>query len=182
MWNDTDFQSDFCSIMGIILVAGNPISDATIDTLLSLPRPSRATISKLGCVLCWSDTEPVRILHPSFADFLTNRLRCDPNWHIDVPLHNHTLAVSCLNHLDSLKQNFCDLALTMEPVNEVLLEAISFAARSWIDHVCAITERADGVVDILEFFVFRHLLHWLEVMGILKTTWSIVSSLMCLIN
>jgi hypothetical protein len=76
MWDDEYFRTDFCSIMGTILVARNPISDKTIDTLLSLETPSRDIISRLGCVLYWSETEPVRILHPSFADFLSDRLRC----------------------------------------------------------------------------------------------------------
>ena len=63
--------------MGMILVAKNliraknPISDETSDARVLQGRLFRFT--RLGCVLGWSDIEPVRILYPSFTDFLLNR-------------------------------------------------------------------------------------------------------------
>ena len=182
IWDDENFRADFCSIMGAILVARNPISDKTIDTLLSLERPSRHIISRLGCVLHWSETGPVRILHPSFADFLSDRLRCGSDlWHIDTLLHNRLLAIHCLSHLNTvLRRNICDLVLSQAPVNEILPEATSYASTSWIDHVCIITEGLDLVRDTLEQFLFRHLLHWLEAMSILKKSKTTITSVRCL--
>jgi hypothetical protein len=169
-WDDEDFRADFCSIMGTILVAKNPISDATIDELLCLDRPSSHTISRLGCVLHWSRTEPMRIIHPSFADFLTDRLRCGSDaWYIHSPSHDERLAVQCIRRLDAvLKMNICNLTLIPSPVKAALPEAISYACNSWIDHICLITEGSDAVGDMLEKFLFEHLLHWLEAISILK--------------
>jgi hypothetical protein len=179
--DDDYFRADFCSIMGTILVARNPISDKTIDTLLSLERPSRHIISRLGCVLHWSETEPVRILHPSFADFLSNRFRCGSDlWHVDTLLHNRLVAVHCLSHLNTvLRRNICDLVFSQASVNEVLPEATSYACTSWIDHVCTVTEGVD-LIDILDQFLFRHLLHWLEAMSILKNSKTTITSVRCL--
>jgi hypothetical protein len=73
MWDDDDFVADFCAIMGVILVAKNPLSASAIDALLCLDRPSSLTISRLGCLLNWQQLQPVRILHPSFSDFLSDR-------------------------------------------------------------------------------------------------------------
>jgi hypothetical protein len=181
IWDDEYFRTDICSIMGTILVARNPISDKTIDTLLSLKRPSRYIILRLGCVLHWSETGPVRILHPSFADFLSDRLRCGSDlWHIDTLLHNRLLAVHCLSHLNAvLRRNICDLVLSQATVNEVLPEAISYACTSWIDHVCTVTKGVD-LIDILDQFLFRNLLHWLEAMSILKKSKTTIRSVRCL--
>jgi hypothetical protein len=180
--DDKYFRADFCSIMGTILVARNPISDKTIDTLLSLERPSRYIILRLGCVLHWSETGPVRILHPSFADFLSDRLRCGSNlWHVDTLLHNRLLAIHCISHLNAvLRRNICDLVLSQATVNEVLPEATSYACTSWIDHVCIITEDADLVRHNLDQFLFRNLLHWIEAMSILKKSKTTITSVLCL--
>jgi hypothetical protein len=149
--------------------------------LLSLETPSRDIISRLGCVLHWSETEPVRILHPSFADFLSDRLRCGSDlWHVDTVLHNRLLAVHCLSHLNTvLRRNICDLVLSQAIVNEVLPEATSYACTSWIDHVCTVTEGVD-LIDILNQFLFQHLLHWLEAMSILKKSKMTIRSVRCL--
>jgi hypothetical protein len=182
MWDDEYFRIDFCSIMGTILVARNPISDKTIDTLLSLETPSRDIISRLGCVLHWSETGLVRILHPSFADFLSDRLRCGSDlWHVDTLLHNRLLAVHCISHLNAvLRRNICDLVLSQATVNEVLPEVTSYACTSWIDHVCIITEDVAVVRDNLDQFLFRHLLHWIEAMSILKKSKTTIISVRCL--
>jgi len=191
---DEDFQSDFRSIMGVIIVARDPLSDEAIDTLLRLERPSCHTISKLGCVLHWTDGKPVRILHPSFADCLSNRLRCDSDaLYIDIQLHNKRLATHSLQYLDTiLKTNICNLTLSPAPVQVNLPEAISYASRFWIDHVISMTELDQCFANELEQFLFRHLLHWLEAMSLLQKsreaipllrsllTWAEVSHFCCL--
>ena len=184
MWDDEEFCADFHVIMGTILIAKNPLSDTAIDTLLSLERPSRHTISRLGCVLCWSDTEPIRILHPSFADFVSDHLQCRScPWYIDTSQHNRRLAVRCLDYLDrSLRRNICNLKLSMAPVNEVLPEAISYACVSWVAHIIDINEGAESMTDVLEQFLFRHLLHWLEAMSILKKSRTTITSVRRLLD
>jgi energy-coupling factor transporter ATP-binding protein EcfA2 len=176
-WHDEYFRADFCSIMGTILVARNPISDNTIDALLSLERPSRHTISRLGCVLHWNDTELVRILHPSFAEFLSSPLRCG-TWYIDTLLHNRHLAVLCLRHLGLiLRRNICNLTFTSSPVHETLPEVTSYACISWIDHICMIAGHAEMIGDILEQFLLQHLVHWLEAMSVLKKSRTTIASI-----
>jgi hypothetical protein len=185
MSHDSAFCEDFRVIMGTVLVAKNPISDSTIDALLSLKRPSRDTISRLGCVISWSNTRPmIRILHPSFADFLSDPLRCcSALWYINTSLHNRSFSVHCVDFLDAkLKRNICNLKLSPTPVNEVLPEATSYACISWIDHILNIADGAEAIADVLEQFLFRHLLHWLEAMSILKKSRTTVASVRCLLD
>ncbi|KIM73744.1 hypothetical protein PILCRDRAFT_719267 [Piloderma croceum F 1598] len=178
LWDDGEFCADFHLIMGTILVAKDPLSHNAIDALLSPKRPSRHIISRLRCVLSWSDTEPIRILHPSFAEFLSDHLRCgSDSWYINTLFHNRSFAIQCLNYLEAtLRRNCRDLKLSLAPVNEVLLEATSYACATWMDHVIDIREEEETVANILEKFLFRHLLHWIEGMSILKKSRTTVAS------
>jgi len=172
--DDDELCSDFLAIIGIILVAREPISHTTIDALFPLDSPSLYTIQKLGCVLRWSETdptEPVRLLHPSFADFLMKRPRCNLEaLHIDAAVHHKNIAIGCIRHLDGvLKKNISDLILSTTPVEVTHFPAVTaYASVRWVDHVCSITAALDNLPDLLEQFLFRHFLHWLEVMSLLK--------------
>jgi hypothetical protein len=90
--------------------------------------------------------------------------------HIDAAVHHGNIAFSCIRHLDSvLKKNISDLVLSITPVEVTHFPAVtSYASVCWIDHVCSITAAPDNLADLLEKFLFRHFLHWLEVMSSLK--------------
>jgi hypothetical protein len=169
-WDDPDFGVDFRAILGVILVARNPISHNTIDKLLCITddRPSFLTISRLGCVL--TQHPVVRILHPSFADFLSDRVRCGTDmWFIEPTAHNRNLAIRCLCLLQGiLKRNICGLVLSREAVNASLEEHVAYACSFWVDHVCGVVDDILLIADHLDQFLFQHLLHWLEGMSILK--------------
>ena len=170
-----DFLSDFLPIMGMIIVARNPISHEAIDIILCLEQKSRHTISKLGCVL--SGEETIRIIHPSFADFLLDRSRCGENLYIDTQLHNRRLAVHCIDHLNKvLKRNIHNLSLSQASVDATMTlpKAAIYASTSWIPHVTDMSEVADTFADTLELFVCTHILHWLEAMSILTKSREVV--------
>jgi hypothetical protein len=169
MWDDVDFVDDFHSVLGIILVAQTPLSHSAIDGLLGKDkhRPSMHTISLLACVLGQGPT--VRVLHPSFTDFLMSRERCGSNtWYIDGELNNLRIAIQCLERLDeTLKKNICNLTLVVCDTYGSLPEDLSYACLFWIEHICTISDD-DLIVTHLDRFLHRHLLHWLEAMSILR--------------
>jgi hypothetical protein len=165
-WDDDEFVEDFRAIMGIVLVARSPLSISAIDLLLGIP--SANTIALLGCLLIQHPT--VRVLHPSFADFITQP---DPQksypWVIDAPSRNFHLALACLERLHlSLKQNMCNLTLSSNQLKGSLSEDVSYSCLYWIDHVCAVQASAKDVWKRVESFLTLHLLHWFEAMSILK--------------
>jgi hypothetical protein len=169
LWDDEDFISDFRAIIGIILVARQPLSSSAIDALLLLPehRPSMHTISLLRCVLQQDRT--VRVLHPSFADFLMTQERCGRDfWSFDRYTYHRYLAMRCMDCMDAvLKRNMCNMTLTVDQANEKLPEEVSYSCLFWIDHICVI-EDSSPVMDRLRDFLYQHLLHWFEAMSILK--------------
>jgi hypothetical protein len=170
-WNDPSFSSDCRSILGVILCARVPLSYSVIDALLALPqgRPSRESISRLRCVLHISETEGIRILHPSFHDYLSERCDDEP-WSIDLELHNRETALRCIKLLDQeLRENICDMTLPHGKEKTVLPEAISYACKFWIEHTCLISDITDDIVNRIYDFLAKHLLHWMEALAILKS-------------
>jgi hypothetical protein len=154
----------------VILCARIPLSDSAIDSILALPqrRPSRKSISRLGCVLRISETDGVRILHPSFQDYLLERCRGE-HWYINLELHNRNLALNCFKLLDEkLQKNICELTLPHPVQKETLPDAVSYACKFWIEHICLISDATDNIIDHIYRFLGQHLLHWMEALAILK--------------
>ncbi|KAF8239905.1 hypothetical protein L208DRAFT_1449630 [Tricholoma matsutake] len=116
-WADPGFKSDCCSILGTIF----------------------SSISHLGC--------PIRILHPSFHDYLSSRSHAEP-WCVDLGKHHQILA----EH-DLWENRF---------QKETLPEATSYACRFWIEHVFT-----SDIGEQIYGFLCQHLLHWMEAMNLL---------------
>ena len=169
-WDDEDFVSDFRSIMGVLLVLRSPLSSAAIDSLLGKPngRSCIDTVLQLGCVV--SSKPTVRVIHPSFADFLQTRSRCGREmWCFQKSAPNHALAIRCLCHLNQvLRRNVCNLTLSAKPEDQSLPEVVIYACVFWVDHICFIKGEVVSIIEILEKFLYKHLLHWFEAMSILK--------------
>ena len=169
-WNDRLLRSDCCNILGAILCARVPLSCSVIDALLALPQdtPSLKSVSRLRCVLHVSETEQIRTLHPSFHDYLSERCRGEP-WSVDLECHNKELALRCIDLLDKeLRENICDMTLPYLSPNSTLPEAISYACKFWIEHICLVSDVTDDIVTRMYDFLVKHLLHWMEAMAILN--------------
>ena len=159
--DDHSFFTDCCNILGAILCTRIPLSHSMIDSLLALPRSrsSLESISRLGCVLHISETEGIRTLHPSFHDYLSRRCSSEP-WSIDLELHNERLARHCIQFLDNtLRENICGLTLPDPVQNESPSDAMSYACKFWVEHICLITHAANDIGDLIYGFLGRHLLH-----------------------
>ena len=170
-WNERSFRSDCCNILGAILCAQVPLSFSVIDALLGLPQntPACKSVSHLRFVLDVDKTDQIRILHPSFHDYLSERCADEP-WSINLERHNKELAIRCIKLLDQeLRENICDMTLPYLSQKKMLPEAISYACKFWMEHVCLISAVEDDLLNEIYNFLDKHLLHWIEVMAILKS-------------
>jgi hypothetical protein len=183
-WNDSSFCADCRDILGVILCSRTPLSHSVIDALLELP-PSRTclqSISRLGCVLRTDESEGVRLLHPSFHDYLSERCSVEP-WSINLQLQNNKLAVHCIELLDRmLCENICGLTLENLVNVKLLPSALPYACKFWIEHVCFISNGMNDILDRIYQFLCRHLLHWMEVLAILKCHDLAIQSLVNLLE
>jgi hypothetical protein len=185
-WEDPAFSADFRDILGVVIAARNPLTALTIDRLnagASVPRtqPSLHTIQHLGCVFRGTTSEPIRVIHPSFEEFLTDRARCKKDeWFIDVYLSHRRLAHQCIGSLRAiLKRNMCNLTLTKTGVDvQILPEDVTYSCIFWIEHVCELKGREESLSIAVYDFLEKHLLHWIETMSLLKKARHTIKLLM----
>jgi energy-coupling factor transporter ATP-binding protein EcfA2 len=169
IWADHAFCSDSRDILGMVLCARIPLSCDAIDALLTLPRPCLQSISRLRCFLRGGETEPIRILHPSFHDYLIGRCNGEP-WFINIEQHNESLAFRCMELLKcNLRENICGLTLPHPVEDETLSEALSYACKFWVEHVCHISCITDTIGEQILQFLNVHLLHWIEAMSLIRS-------------
>lgn len=187
-WDDPGFTADFRDILGIVIVAEDPLTAQAIDilnadfTYTRKKRPSLHTLQHLGCVLQWAGDRPIRVMHPSFADFITERRRCGRDaWYIDKFYHELRVARQCIRHLNTvLKKNVCNLTLTMTFEPQKLPEHIAYSCIRWISHLCKVPCSEASLGQEINDFLRQHFLHWVEamvVMGQPRQTITLMDSL-----
>jgi hypothetical protein len=180
--------------------AGQQLRDVTASLVLLQENVSVTTLAALSGVevsqckkilRCLSSLllydhnpgEVVRVMHPSFPDFLTDQSRCtDLERVVRAAAYHHKLAERCLQILnDQLCQDLCsigDPALFNSEVpdlNERLAIAaplhLRYAARFWHVHLIGYMSSSDQTQELppsLTRFCYEHLLHWLELMSLLN--------------
>ncbi|KAI6012810.1 hypothetical protein F5J12DRAFT_820855 [Pisolithus orientalis] len=172
-WNDSAFAADFQEILGIVIVAENPLTPPTIDILNAdftggrKKRPCLHTIQHLSCLLQWAADKPVRVFHPSFADFITERRRCGRDaWHINKSHHHLRLARQCIARLAvALQKNICQITLSRSFEVQNLPDATAYPCTHWIDHLCEVQRSEHSLSREIDGFLRQHFLHWVEAMS-----------------
>lgn len=170
-WED-DMAEKFRTVLQVILVLQNPVSRSTLDQLIGLPdsedEGSSSVVIPLACVIAHEPA--LRLLHPSFADFLFSRERCGRDmWHFNPVICHRNVTLKCLDRLSNggLKRNICNLTLSAAPMGEKVPGDIAYACAFWITHMCSNNDDVLLFVGDLEVFLTKHLLHWFEAMSIL---------------
>ena len=176
----------YCSmirfILGSLVVLSSPLSVVSLGALLRVPRVRISRMLKyLHAILNIPEdpTQPLRLHHPSFRDFLLDRERCgDDSFWIDERSTHEKLVFRCLELMTApgvLRQDMCSLLkpgtlrseLGEQRVASGLPPELQYACRYWVEHLERSQQRiADG--DAVHVFLQIHLLHWLEAMSLVR--------------
>ncbi|KAF8535913.1 vegetative incompatibility protein HET-E-1 [Trichophaea hybrida] len=161
--------SEFKLIVGSIVILFDALPAIMLDRLLHLPL--RTVSMRLQ-----SDESPVRLLHPSFRDFLLDQQRClDLQFSIDESQAHGDLLVSCLMLMSKhLKRDMCNLRLPGTLTHEVAAGEVQkcipldvqYACRYWVNHL----RRSNFKLcdnDQVHTFLQTHFLHWLEALSLM---------------
>ncbi|KAJ7721986.1 hypothetical protein B0H16DRAFT_1699419, partial [Mycena metata] len=176
---DKDFAQDAHSVLVCVVLGRVPMTDTTIDMILSFEEGTSANIlAHLGCVVQWSQGGEARTLHASFADYLidTTRSGTEP-WSIDPETDHHLLAQGCLQILNSqLKFNICsledshclnaDIPDLHRRVASNIPPHLDYSSRFWFNHVRN-GPSDTTVLNRMRQFLYENLLYWLEVLSLL---------------
>ena len=168
----------FRKIIGAIVILFNPLFATALSELLNKPRLEVSQIlSNLHSVLEVPENNvyPIRILHPSFRDFLLTKERCqDPQLWVDEKQMHLDLAKNCLRLISNrLKRDICGLhnpgAFTTDVgsdrVGRFLPPEVQYACIYWVQHLHKSGAQLHDD-DQVHQFLREHLLHWLEALSL----------------
>ncbi len=192
--NKVDKEKDrlskrFKQIVGPIVILFDVLTSQALANLLSTSESQLdVTLNSLHSVLNIPKDKslPIRLLHPSFRDFLVDTQRCqDTNFGIDESMVHEDLAQSCLLVMSRfLKKNICSLKIPATradslqdiQVNSHLPKHVQYACRYWLDHIQHISHGRRIELGLLQDggqihnFLKKHLLHWLEALSLIGKT------------
>ncbi|KAI9765657.1 MAG: hypothetical protein M1840_007214 [Geoglossum simile] len=138
----------------------------------------QSTLCRLGSIIDIpeSDDSPVKVLHPSFHDFLIDAKRCVDTWFfVDAKVVHMSLLARCLKAMSGdLKKNICNLqsrnaivsGLKSATIINCIPLHVQYAYRYWILHLKQ-SGATIGDDSEVHSFIRQHLLHWLEAISIL---------------
>lgn len=124
-----------------------------------------------------NDEKVIRLLHPSFFDFITNPLRCqNPTLLVDTKTQHALLAHACLRAMQCLRRNICGIqgltTLNSEVhdlpgcIQQCLPAHVQYACHHWALHLAQGTI-SDDHVKLLQRFCLNGLLYWVEVCSLM---------------
>jgi hypothetical protein len=170
----------FQKIVGSVVLIREPLPPFTLAHLLELELSTvYVTLAHLQSVIIVpeDDTRAIRLLHPSFFDFITNPLRCRDSKFVVNPQMQHALLVrACFQAMKGLRRDICGIRdpsiLTSDVddlsarINTSIPSHVQYACRHWASHLAQATF-SDDLEKLVEEFCTKRLLNWLEVCGLL---------------
>jgi hypothetical protein len=178
--NKEDIAKSFRWIVGSITILSEPLSAFALAKLLSEQKDTiTLRLRHLHSVLNIpkDQDQPIRLLHPSFRDFLLDKQRCrDQHFWVDEREAHGALAESCLRLMSgNLKRDICDLrapgTLTSEVdnscVEQCLPADLQYACCYWVQHLQRSRARLCDNSQV-HTFLREHFLHWLESLSLLR--------------
>ena len=178
----------FRNIVGAIVILFNQLSIEALSKLLDIKKQDvKQTLDDLHSVLDVPQAQAhcIRLLHPSFRDFLLNKERCqDPQLYVDENEIHGRLANRCLLLMsEKLTRDICGLdapgALAKDVPNDRIEQCLpaelQYACRYWVQHLQRSKAKLlDG--EQVHIFLKEHLLHWLEAVSLMgKTSEGVVA-------
>jgi hypothetical protein len=169
----------FRKVVGAIMVLFDPLSAEALARLLNEAKSAvNQTLGDLHSVLKIPESPiyPIRLLHPSFRDFLLDKQRCqDQQFWVEEKEAHQMLAMSCLRLMsEHLKRNICGLhspgALVTEvhgdQITKCLPKELRYACRYWVEHLRQSEARLGDNAQVYQFLQ-KHFLHWLETLALI---------------
>jgi len=168
----------FRQVVGSMVVMFNAMPARNLAQLLQIPfKMVSRMLDSLRSVLNvpQNESQPVRLFHLSFRDFLQDSQRCiDSRFHIDEKERHANLFRKCMSHISQLQENICGLwgpgALTTEIPNDTIQKCIpsyiQYACRYWLDH-WRLGNPVEEDIKTIRQFLEQDFLHWLEGLGLI---------------
>jgi NACHT domain len=175
-------------VVGSIVLAFNPITSASLATILGISSERvHTTLRLLHSIFVVPDhatgsSKPIRRCHKSLADYLTDAKRCtDERFYINAPVLHLKLGTRCLElmtaALEKTISGLPQFAMTADISGNLRHKrrekhidgGLNYACRWWAKHLRHASRDGDTINDVIQLlkdFFLHRLLHWLDVMKI----------------
>jgi len=175
----TNQKASLQIVLGTIVLLFDPLGPESLEALLDLDESTvHLTLYHLHsiAIVPGAGGGPVRLIHPSFHDFLIDIERCnDPNFVVNATLQHTLLAERCLRVLQTLSPDMCkvgDPSICNREVVDLPVRVsthipphVQYACRHWASHL-VVGDIEDKMLNLLLDFCSNQLLNWLEVMSL----------------
>ncbi|CAG8902079.1 unnamed protein product [Penicillium salamii] len=172
-------QNLFHRVVGSVVILFDVMTAPDLAMLLGEPEGQVRTV--LTCQESVIDVTkhngPIRLVHPSFRDFLLDSTRClQSDFLVDAKREHGRLFRCCVQLMkDHLRRNMCMSSqpainprdhISKSDMRKNIPIAVQYASCYWIHHLVrsAINPTEDS--DVLEFFQYRFL-YWLEALALI---------------
>jgi hypothetical protein len=166
-------------VLGSICLLQDPLSSVALERLLCL-NGVRQTLLYLHSVIIVPEDKAgmIRLLHPSFFDFITDPTRClNPRFVVDATAQHTLLARVCLETMvQGLQRDICGIrnpSLLSSEVDDLpsriashIPPHLQYACRRWAWHLTN-GMVSDNLLSLVEEFCSKYLLFWVEVCSLL---------------
>ena len=165
--------------LGTIVILFSSLSAVSLARLLHIPKNDiNQTLEDLHSILevPKDQSQPIRLHHPSFRDFLLDKRRCrDPHFWVDEKKAHGALAGCCLWVMfNSLRRDICGLhapgvlvsKVDSNRIQQCLPLELQYACLYWVQHLQRSRARLFDN-DPVHRFLQKHLLHWLEALSLI---------------
>ncbi|KIK31529.1 hypothetical protein CY34DRAFT_275367, partial [Suillus luteus UH-Slu-Lm8-n1] len=185
----------FRSVMGQILGTTEPLPLASLNAMRDhFPEKEdkfdvMLMVKYMGSLLSGTTNadSPIRPLHASFRDFLTNE-RSSREFFIDLSKAQRNLAFASLRVMEhGLRFNICDLKSSYLPnsedpglqerIKKCILPHLSYSSRFWTSHVHTTAFDKELVNEVKLLFGHERLFFWLEVLALINALSGAVPAL-----
>ncbi|KAJ5423139.1 hypothetical protein N7491_008355 [Penicillium cf. griseofulvum] len=193
--SDVDEINEFFKpVVGTILVSKEPISVSEMDELLSIGRSNiRLVLDRLtSFLIVQNETSPIQLFHLSFRDFLVNEERCHDKRILIHEAKAHGIFFDhCLKRVSSSpKQDICGInypgtlvfEIDQDKVIQHIPRTLQYGCQYWVLHLKDACISHLGTLDTKKAseFLNIHLLHWIEVLAIIRKPDEAVTSIIAL--
>jgi hypothetical protein len=185
----------FHSVMGQILGTVKPLPLASLNAMrCHFPMQEDhydvgLTVKRMGSLLSGTTNpdSPIRPLHASFCDFLTDQL-WSGEFYVDMSMVQRDLAFASLRVMErDLRFNICDMKSSylsnskdvglQERIEQHISPHLSYSSRFWMMHVRTTVFDTELVQEVKLFFDHEQLLFWIELLGLINVLSGAVSAL-----
>lgn len=189
-WESQQLVQEFKDLVGVLIVLTDALPIQALSGLLHMEADEiKHRLNFLHSVLDVPNNleRPVRLLHASFRDFLLDWRMKDKNpfW-IDERRVHDKLTLQCLDVMHhKLRRNICCLPddstkreeIDARSITQYVEAEVRYACRYWAHHLMRCRDPSSMLGDAFSFLK-DHILHWMEVMGIL----GLISEAMAMID